>query len=125
MWEPEMSYGEQELLNEYSPEVQQLALAMRVRLRELTPDAQETVMKGYNSFNYSFGGGMRDRFLAIVLHRAHVNLQFFNGVDLPDPAGLLEGTGKKLRHVKIRTMETIQRPEVKDLIEAAAALSKA
>ena len=33
---------------------------------------------------------------------AHVNVGFFNGVALADPAGLLEGTGKFMRHVKLR-----------------------
>ena len=33
---------------------------------------------------------------------AHVNVGFFNGAGLADPAGLLEGTGKYMRHVKLR-----------------------
>ena len=33
---------------------------------------------------------------------AHVNIGFFNGSSLPDPAGLLEGSGKRMRHVKLR-----------------------
>ena len=34
--------------------------------------------------------------------RAHVNVGFFQGAALPDPAGLLEGTGKRMRHVALR-----------------------
>ena len=33
---------------------------------------------------------------------AHVNVSFFHGASLPDPAHLLEGTGKYMRHVKLR-----------------------
>lgn len=33
---------------------------------------------------------------------AHVNVGFFRGADLPDPEGLLEGTGRFMRHVKLR-----------------------
>lgn len=33
---------------------------------------------------------------------AHVNVGFFRGAELADPAGLLEGSGKRMRHVKLR-----------------------
>jgi hypothetical protein len=113
----------QELLGGFTPEVQQLALSLRARVRDLVPDGQEKVMGGYKSINYGFGSGM-SQFAAIVLHSAHVNLQFPRGVDLPDPAGLLEGTGKAMRHVKIWTDEKIQSREVKELVESAAALGR-
>ncbi|MGH2543801.1 MAG: DUF1801 domain-containing protein [Ardenticatenaceae bacterium] len=114
----------QELLGEFSPEVQQLALSVRARIRGLAPDADEKVMKGYNSLSYSFGSGMKGQFAAISLHRQRVNLQFPRGTELPDPAGLLEGTGKAMRHVKISQEETVQSEEVGKLIEAAAALAR-
>ena len=34
--------------------------------------------------------------------KAHVNVGFFHGAALPDPAGLLEGSGKYMRHVKLK-----------------------
>ena len=113
-----------ELLDGFDPEVQRLALSLRARVRDLVPDAQEKVIGGYKSINYGFGRGMRDQFAAIVLHKEHVNLQFHRGVDLPDPRGLLEGTGKAMRHVKIRTDETVRTEEVKELVESAAALAR-
>lgn len=113
-----------ELLDSFDPEVQRLALSLRARLRDLVPDAQEKVIGGYKSINYAFGSGMRDQFAAIVLHKEHINLQFPRGVDLPDPRGLLEGTGKGMRHVKVRTDETIRSDEVKELVESAAALAR-
>ncbi|HWO93544.1 MAG TPA: DUF1801 domain-containing protein [Dehalococcoidia bacterium] len=36
------------------------------------------------------------------MYRDHMNVGLFNGVVLPDPAGLLEGSGKFMRHVKVR-----------------------
>jgi len=53
-----------------------------------------------------------------------VTFGFLRGTSLPDPAGLLEGTGKNLRHVKLRTAEDLQEPAVRKLIEAAARLNK-
>jgi hypothetical protein len=54
----------------------------------------------------------------------HVTFGFLRGTSLPDPAGLLEGTGKNLRHVKLRTAEDVSEPALKKLIDAAARLNK-
>ncbi|MGI8909589.1 MAG: DUF1801 domain-containing protein [Rubrobacteraceae bacterium] len=113
-----------ELLGDFRPEVRELVLSLRARIFELVPDAEEKVMRGYKSLSFGVGGGMKDQFAAIVLHGERVNLQFHRGTDLPDPAGLLEGTGKTMRHVKIRTDETVRSEEVRALIESAAALAR-
>ncbi len=113
-----------ELLDGFDPEVRRLALSLRARVRDVVPDAQEKVIGGYKSINYGFGSGMSDQFAAIVLHKEHVNLQVPRGIDLPDPGRMLEGTGKAMRHVKIRTDETIRSDEIKELVESAAALAR-
>ena len=56
--------------------------------------------------------------IAIAL-REWVNLGFYQGVDLADPKELLEGTGARMRHVKIRSIDGAKRPEVGALIKAA------
>ncbi|MBI5671023.1 MAG: DUF1801 domain-containing protein [Chloroflexi bacterium] len=53
-------------------------------------------------------------------YQNHVNLGFARGVSLPDPAGLLEGTGKKARHVKLRTAEDVDNLAVRELLEAGS-----
>jgi hypothetical protein len=50
---------------------------------------------------------------------AHVNLGFFNGSSLDDPAGLLEGTGKRMRHVKLRWGQQVNEAAVSALIRAS------
>jgi Domain of unknown function (DU1801) len=50
---------------------------------------------------------------------AHVNVGFFHGVDLDDPAGLLEGTGKRMRHVKLRWGQHVCAAALSGLIAAA------
>lgn len=50
---------------------------------------------------------------------AHVNVGFFHGPSLPDPAGLLEGTGKYMRHVKVRPGLPLDREALEALITAA------
>jgi hypothetical protein len=50
---------------------------------------------------------------------AHVNVGFFYGAMLDDPAGLLEGAGKRMRHVKVRWGEPVDAAELSDLIATA------
>jgi hypothetical protein len=52
--------------------------------------------------------------------RDRVNLNFGDFETLPDPGRLLEGTGKGIRHVKIRSAADLQRPGIKALLQAAA-----
>jgi len=51
--------------------------------------------------------------------KAHVNVGFFNGAALEDPAGLLEGSGKRMRHVKLDPGKDANAAELGDLIQAA------
>jgi hypothetical protein len=60
---------------------------------------------------------MRDLLFALIAHKAHVNVQLADGVDLADPDGLVEGTGKRIRHVKVRTVGDAERPALRSLIE--------
>lgn len=50
---------------------------------------------------------------------AHVSVGFFHGAELLDPAGLLEGTGKRMRHVKVRPDGEVDATALKALIHAA------
>jgi hypothetical protein len=51
--------------------------------------------------------------------RAHVNVGFFHGAALDDPAGLLEGTGKRMRHVKLRWGQQVNAAALSELVAAA------
>jgi hypothetical protein len=50
---------------------------------------------------------------------AHVNVGFFHGAALDDPAGLLEGAGKRMRHVKVRWGRPVDDAALSQLIAAA------
>jgi hypothetical protein len=50
---------------------------------------------------------------------SHVNVGFFYGATLPDPASLLQGTGKFMRHVKLRPGTAINEPALNRLINTA------
>jgi len=64
---------------------------------------------------------MTEHYAYIAVLGGHVNLGFYHGASLPDPAGLLEGSGKKLRHVKLRSVSGSKSPAVTALLREAIA----
>ncbi len=56
---------------------------------------------------------------------SHVNVGFFHGAALPDPAGLLQGAGKFMRHVKLKPGTAVNSAALRRLIDAAYADIKA
>lgn len=58
-------------------------------------------------------------FAYVAAFAAHVNLGFYQGADLPDPAGVLEGSGKRMRHAKLRWGKPVDEAALKALIAAA------
>jgi hypothetical protein len=60
-------------------------------------------------------------FAYVNVFTAHVNVGFFQGASLPDPARLLQGNGKFMRHVKLRPAQAIDESSLNKLIETAYA----
>lgn len=60
-------------------------------------------------------------FAYVNVFTSHVNLGFFYGADLLDTTGLLEGTGKRMRHIKLRPGATHNDKEILALLELAYA----
>jgi hypothetical protein len=58
----------------------------------------------------------------IIVYNDHVDFGFFKGAELKDPKKLLEGTGKGLRHVKVRAASDIKEMEFAGLLKEAVAL---
>ncbi|HVN17311.1 MAG TPA: DUF1801 domain-containing protein [Dongiaceae bacterium] len=59
-----------------------------------------------------------------MVGKEHVTFAFMRGAALPDPEKLLEGTGKGVRHIKLRSVADVKRPGVKKLVAEAAKLNK-
>ena len=55
----------------------------------------------------------------VAVFSKHVNIGFFTGADLPDPSGLLLGTGKRMRHVRLAVGEQADEAALRRLIAAA------
>ena len=76
-------------------------------VRELLHDGCPTACLGDAAFGY------------VNVFTSHVNVGFFQGASLPDPARLLQGTGKFMRHVKLKPGTAANAAELRRLIEAA------
>lgn len=109
-----------ELLAGYSPEVRDLALRACDLVRSVLPDAVVKVHPGWKNIIFGTGPRMGDMVVAVIPHSSRINLQLV-GADLPDPAGLLEGTGKMGRHVKVASPAMLENAAVRDLLLAAVA----
>src|SRR6476660_3240193 len=111
-----------EALERFEPEVQDLAAAARAVVLDVVGPCYECIfpIKRLVSILYSTTEKrMKDNICLVVVYRDHVNLMFPRGVDLKDPRGLLEGDGKAMRHVKMRSTSDADRPDVRRLIAQA------
>jgi hypothetical protein len=78
-------------------------------VRELLHDGHPTACVGDAAFGY------------VNAFTSHVNVGFFRGAEIADPAGLLEGTGKFMRHVKLLPGIEMDGPALEQLIATAYA----
>jgi hypothetical protein len=108
-------------LDATAPAVAEIARALRLMVLEGFPGAVETFDRGDGLLALGTGRSMRDFAFAIIPHKAHVNLQLADGVDLPNPDGRIEGTGKRIRHVKARSVEDANAPWLRAVIAAQVA----
>ena len=104
-----------------APAVADIARALRLTVLEAFPDAVETFDPADGLLAIGTGRSMRAFSFAIIPHKAHVNLQLADGVDLPNPDGRIEGTGKRVRHVKARSVEDARAPWMRAAIAAQLA----
>ena len=82
----------------------------------------EIVWRRHQISSYGVGPKkMTEHYAYIGVQKSHVNLGFYHGASLNDPGGLLEGTGKKLRHVKVRNVTEAENPALKGLVVEAIA----
>ena len=92
-WDPDID----QWLAEQKNELGVIALQWFSRLRDCGDDVRELMHDGHAT------ALVKDAPFAYVgVFKAHVNLGFFHGAHLDDPADILEGTGKRMRHIKLR-----------------------
>jgi len=113
--------GLEEILARFDPEVRGLGVRTRSLIEEVYPEVVEVPWPRQNVVGYGVGPKkVSEHFCYIAFHKDHVNLGFNQGAELPDPAALLEGPGKTLRHTKITGPENLEQPALRKLVDAAA-----
>ena len=98
--------------------LKQLATELRRLVKKTLPASRETINPwGIPTFD-------QDGPLAfLMIGKNHVTFGFTRGTSLTDSTGLLEGTGKNLRHVKLHDTQQLRDPNLRHLIAEAAALN--
>ena len=108
-------------LRPYDPQVQELALKLRALVLEEMAPCYENIYDAYSAVAIGYGTSdkLRDGIFHIAVYSKHVNLGFNEGATLDDPKGILQGNGNQIRHITIKSVEDIKRPELRAYIRRA------
>lgn len=114
-------FGTFEDLVEITPEhLRAIPIRLKETILKIDPNTCEVVRLGDRAATFGVGPKkMSEGYCYIMPHVKWVNLGFYKGADLADPEHLLEGSGAKLRHVKIHLREQCDNQALFDLIKAA------
>lgn len=115
------------VLGKQDPELRDIFIAVHRIIRECLPDVRFATDcvdggTGYGARQYGYDGwGM----CALSPHKNWVSLYFMRGSELKDPEGVLEGSGKQMRHLKLRSLQEVEerRDVLRRLIQQAARLN--
>jgi len=91
-------------ISSYPQPVQDIALRMRLIITSELPGTREMVDTPSRIIAYGASAKYADLVCAIAPYPKYVNLMFSRGASMPDPDGILKGTGKKARHIRVEEM---------------------
>jgi len=106
-----------EFLSNYPDEIRRISVELRKVVRNAMSGVHEFLY--YDAVNYSLDDSPLGRICYISPVQTYVTLGFLFGARLDDQHDLLQGIGKRARHVKVRTMEEARNPALKELVKAA------
>ena len=109
------------LIARFDPAIQKVVRQARTKLRKRMPAAVELVYDNYNALAIGYGSSERrgDWIVSLAVYARGVNLYFIYGVALPDPHGLLQGSGNQGRFVRLESAAMLDRREIDALLAAA------
>jgi len=110
----------------FESHITELALAIRKLVLEEAPESIELIYDAYNAVATGFGftGRPSECFIHIAVYAKWVNLGFHRGSELEDPEGVLQGTGRLVRHIRIAKPEDLAEPSVRAFVKQAIAQAK-
>jgi hypothetical protein len=109
------------IIDARSPDMAKLTKAVLAKVRERLPGSVEMVYDKKNSLVIGFCSAERASNVinSIAVYSKWINLYFFEGDTLPDPEGLLQGTGSMVRSIRVTDVAELDRPAVKALMAEA------
>ena len=109
-------------LAKFEPRTRSLIKAARGVLRRRWPGANELVWDNYNFFVIGYCTTERpsSAIVTIAVSANGVGISFYRGASLPDPKRILLGSGAQNRFIRLESVATLARPEVRALLDAAA-----
>jgi hypothetical protein len=113
-------------ITKFTPEMAALIRAARSKMRKRMPQALELVYDNYNFFVIGYGPNAKagDAIFSLAAQAKGLSLCFLQGAGLKDPLGLLRGSGNVVRSIRLDSAATLERPEVRALIDAALQTAK-
>jgi hypothetical protein len=113
-------------LAKFEPRTARQIRSIRAALRKRLPTAYELVYDNYNFFVIGFCSAPRasDCIVSMAANAHGVTLFFYYGARLPDPSGILQGSGNQVRFIRLESAATLGKPAVETLIRAAIAEGK-
>jgi hypothetical protein len=106
-------------LRRYDLNLRQMAKGIRRLVKSAVPKSREAI-NPWGIPTFDFHGPL----CLMMVGKHHVTFGFTRGTALADPEGLLEGTGKNLRHVKVKQAEQLRDSNLRRLIVQAAKLNR-
>ena len=110
-----------ENLANHTPDVQAAARVLEDVIRTELPDVTVQYDPGNGLLAFGRSMKMRDLLFALIPHAGWVNLQLADGALLANPDGLIEGTGKRIRHIKVSSAERARSNPVREAVRAQIA----
>lgn len=99
------------------PDLHAIVQAVRTLAHDATPQCTERVMYGGILF------AAPEQYCGVFAYSAHVSVEFGKGAELDDPHGVLEGSGKFRRHIKLHALADIASKRLKNYVENACRIS--
>jgi len=111
----------------FDPAIARLARSARAVMRKRLPTAVELVYDNYNALAIGYCSTERasDCIVSLAVFPRSVALSFYYGAGLPDPTGILSGSGNQNRYISLDRAQRLSEPAVEALISAAIAKAKA
>lgn len=104
------------------PALRPVCIALRKRIAALHGECTEITWPRQRITSFGMGPSkMSDHYAYIAVYATHVNLGFYHGAALRDPDRLLQGTGKRLRHISFRDAASAKKRAVSALLREAMA----